>query len=462
MSAPQNPAPTPNQTPAPNAGQVPVNNIASPTPPLQTRVPTPTAPTPVAPVGTPDPATAPTNKTPASVSPATPPTPAPSNVKTEAQGSDDLKKAKSVYLNARLNKMFGRLRRHVSFFIVCGVFLYANVWMFANAWQQEKAGENENWFNEGLFLVVMVILLITFYYRLYRKSDVYQAALLKKEAAEKAAREARLLLEEEQKKQAFMGLIKDFQSASNYDQKGATMAKLLTVGLESNLLRQQSIDLLCGLNQWMTGYEGFMSTQNLIVWRLKSSLFEQSERFQVDSATQDLSIKSVNIIEAIVKRHLIDFSSGRTKTTLDLSHKTIPTLTLTAQTIPSGSLKFDHSNLWQSNFAETKIEGISFAGSNMQASSFWRAQWQNVDVAEANIEFSKLRTNLQGLQNLTAKQLFSTKEWDLCYLSPEQQTQFFSDTEAMPEDASMLWNSSEPRRRKLYFHLLRQQADALD
>lgn len=381
--------------------------------------------------------------------------------KSVTESSKELKKAKSAHLKALFNKIFGRLRRHIAFFIVCGVFLYANLWMFARAWQEEKAGENENWFHEGLFLVLMVVFLITFYYRLYRKSEVYQAALLQRENAEKAAKEARLKLEEEQKKQAFMGLIKDFQSATNYDQKSATMAKLLTVGLESNLLRQETIDLLCELNQWMTGYEGFLSTQNLIVWRLKSSLFEQSERFQVDSATQDLSIKSVNIIEAIVKRHLVDFSSGRTKEALDLSHKTIPTLTLTAQTIPEGSLKLDHSNLWQSNFAETKIKGLSFASCNLQASSFWRAQWDDVDVQDTNLQASKFRTNLQGVKNLTATQFFGTKEWELCYLSAEQQSRIFSDTQAMPEGAQSNWDSSEPRRRKLYFNLLRQQADAL-
>ncbi len=373
-----------------------------------------------------------------------------------------LRMAKTKYLKAKFANIFGRVRRHVAFFIVCGLFLYANIWVFASAWQQEKAGKNDNWFHEGLFLVITVVLLITFYYRLYRKSKVYQTALINRELAEKAAQEARLKLEEEQKKQAFMGLLKDFQSASNYNQKSTTMAKLLTVGLESNLLRQDAINSLCDLNQWMTEYEGYLSTQNLIVWRLKSSLFEQSERFQVDSATQDLSIKSVNIIEAIVKRHLADFSSGRTKKVLDLSHKTIPTLTLTAQTIPEGSLKLDHSNLWQSNFAETKINGLSFAGCNLQSSSFWRAQWDEVNVQEANLQSSKLRTNLQGVKNLTATQFFGTKEWELCYLSPEQQTLFFSNTDTIPQDAQSKWDSAEPRRRKLYFNLLRQQADALE
>lgn len=460
MSAPQTPVPTatPAQPPVVNTGNnvvqppVPVAVAPAPVVPVNVGAPLiPAAPSPVATTAVPAPLPPQPTTTPQAIpeSQATlPPT-------------AELKKAKSTYLKARFNKIFGRLRRHVAFFIVCGVFLYANLWMFASAWQQEKAGENENWFHEGLFLVIMVVLLITFYYRLYRKSEVYQAALISRESAEKAAHDARLQLEEEQKKQAFMGLLKDFQSAANYDQKSATMAKLLTVGLESNLLRQEAINLLCDLNHWMTGYEGFLSTQNLIVWRLKSSLFEQSERFQVDSATQDLSIKSVNIIEAIVKRHLVDFSSGRTKTTLDLSGRTIPTLTLTAQTIPEGSLKLDHSNLWQSNFAETTIKGLSFASCNLQASSFWRAQWDDVDLQDANIQASKLRTNLQGVKNLTATQFFGTKEWELCYLSPEQQTLFFSDASVIPEGAQSNWDTSEPRRRKLYFHLLRQQADAL-
>jgi hypothetical protein len=372
-----------------------------------------------------------------------------------------VKKAKSAYLKANLSRIFGRLRRHVLFFIVCALFLFSSIWIFARAWQQEKAGENDNWFHEGLFLVVMVAMLTMFYYRLYRKSEVYQSALIKREAAEKAAREARLKLEEEQKKQAFMGLIKDFQSANSYEQKSATMAKLLTVGLESNLLRQQAIDLLCDLNAWMADHVTFLSGQNLITWRLKGSLFEQSERFQVDSATQDLSIKSVNIIEAIVKKHLTEFHSGRTQTQLDLSDRTIPTLTLTAQNINGDSVKFAGSNLWQASFAETKLSNLSFAGCNLQSASFWRAQLENIDMQDANLNFSKLRTNLQTVQHLTASQFFASKEWELCYLSPEQQAEFFADPEAIPPGAKSNWDSAEPRRRKLYFHLLRQQADAL-
>ena len=79
-----------------------------------------------------------------------------------------------------------------------------------------------------------------------------------------------------------------------------------------------------------------------------------------------------------------------------------------------------------------------------------------------NLQFSKLRTNLQSVANLTAKQFFSTKEWELCYLNNAQQEAFFADTAAMPPNAKSEWDSAEPRRRKLYFHLLKQQADALD
>lgn len=388
-------------------------------------------------------------------------TPAITKVHEEAQARI-VKQAKLAYLKAQINRVFGRLHRHVAFFILCALFLYTNIWMFARAWQQEKAGENENWFHEGLFLVLMILTLIMFYYRLYRKSEIFQQAFAKREAAEKAAQEARLKLEEEQKKQAFMGLIKDFQSANTYEQKNVTMAKLLIVGLESNLLRQEAINLLCELNTWMENHKTFLSSQNLIIWRLKSSLFEQSERFQVDGATQDLSIKSINIIEAIVKKHLSDFMSGRTKNILDLSHKTMPTLTLTAQTIPIGSLKLDHANLWQANFAETKLEGLSFEGADLQAASFWRAELDNVNVKDANLNFSKLRTNLQKVLNLSAKQFFSTKEWELCYLSQAQQDLFFANPESLPPNAQSGWDNTEPRRQKLYFHLLKQQADALD
>ncbi len=485
MSAPQPPSPTPTPPqnvppiqPVPAAAPVvmPPQTAAQQTavpptpataPPLAPAVPVPT-PAPV-PVLTPAPAAAPV--TPPTTAPATPAVAAPApqtQPKKNALPPDqiaqkaELKKAKSAYLKARINRIFGRFRRHVAFFTLCALFLYTNIWMFARSWQQEKAGENENWFHEGLFLGLMILALVVFYYRLYRKSEVFQKALAKREAAEKAAKEARLKLEEEQKRQAFMGLIKDFQSANSYEQKSVSMSKLLTVGIESNLLRQEAINLLCELNDWMADHKTFLSAQNLIVWRLKSSLFEQSERFQVDGATQDLSIKSVNIIEAIVKKHLSDFSSGRTKVELDLSHKTIPTLTLTAQNIPAGSLKLDHSLLWQASLAETQIDSLSFEGSDLQAASFWRAQLDNINFKDANLQFSKLRTNLQNVSNLTAAQFFSSKEWELCYLSPQQQAEFFADTEAMPPGAKSEWDSAEPRRRKLYFHLLKQQANVFD
>lgn len=431
--------------------------MSAPTPPAPTPAPSAAAPAPVTPVAA-VPPVAQTTQAPqapaVAVAPITPPTaPAPVAAK--------VKIARWNYVKARFKQVFGRMRRHIAFFILCSLFSYTTLWMFANAWQQEKAGENENWFHEGLFLCLMVMALIMFYFRLYRKSEVFQTSLAKHEAAEKAATQAKMQLEEEQKKQAFMGLIKDFQAANTYEQKSSTMAKLLTVGLESSLLRQQAIDLLCELNQWMADHQAFLSNQNLIVWRLKSSLFENSERFPIDSATQDLSIKSVNIIEAIVKKHLIDFSDGRTKEALDLSNKMIPTLTLTAQSIPAGSINLAGASLWQASFSETKLKDLSFAGADLQAASFWRAQMENVDFGETNIKFSKLRTNLQDVLNLTAEQFFSSKEWELCYLSPEQQELFFSDPSQIPSGAKEEWDSAEPRRRKLYFHLLKQAADSL-
>jgi len=206
----------------------------------------------------------------------------------------------------------------------------------------------------------------------------------------------------------------------------------------------------------MPEQQAFLINQNLIIWRLKNTLFEQSERFPVESSTQDLAIKAINITEAIIKKHLADFAEGNTQTMLDLSGKAIPTLTLPAQTIPIGSIKLDNALLWQASFSETKLKDLSFAGADLQTASFWRAQLQNIDFADTNLRFAKLRTNLQEVHNLTAPQFFSTKEWELCYLSEEQQNSFFADTDNVPSGAKDQWDSSEPRRRKLYFQLAKK------
>lgn len=413
---------------------------------------TPTPPPP-APAAVPEARVVPTPTASPNATLTPPPTPAETAAATTEEDAK-IKEARSKYRRAKVWQIFGRLRRHVSFFILCGLFLFANLWVFATAWQQEKAGENENWFHEGLFFMFSVLALLVFYYRLYRKSEVYQTSIAKREAAERAAHEAKMQLEEEQKRQAFTGLIKDFQAAQTYEQKSSTMAKLLTVGLESTLLRQQAIDLLCDLNAWMPEYQVFLSHQNLIIWRLKSSLFEQSERFTIDTSTQDLSIKSINIIEAIVKKHLVDFKDGRSKESIDLSGRAIPTLTLTAQDIPAGSLKLDKAVLWQASFSETHLKDLSFAGSDLQGASFWRAQMENVNLLETNLEGAKLRTNLESVLNLTPQQFFSSKEWELCYLSEEQIKVIFADPERLPPGAKEAWDGAEPRRRKLYFKLM--------
>ncbi len=77
------------------------------------------------------------------------------------------------------------------------------------------------------------------------------------------------------------------------------------------------------------------------------------------------------------------------------------------------------------------------------------------------MQFSKLRTNLEQVQNLSAKQFFASKEWELCYINTEQQATFFADSEA-PPGAISNWESAEPRRRKLYFQVYRRQAAALE
>jgi|GEM_PF-6329334 len=434
---------------APEPNNTPVTPTAAPAAPPAT--PAATAPTvPVAP--SPTPTAAPDQAT------AQPAAPDPEAEKAQvAENTKRLASAKSNYKQAQIKKVFGKLRRHVAFFIVCGLFAFSTLWIFATAWQQEKAGENENWFHEVLFLVIMVALLVTFYFRLYQKSEVFQAGLAKREAAEKAANDAKLQLEEEQKRQAFTGLIKDFQAATTYEQKSSTMAKLLTVGLESSLLRQQAIDLLCDLNQWMVEHRAFLSNQNLIIWRLKSSLFENSERFPVDGSTQDLSIKAINIIEAIVKRHLADFAEGRTKDALNLTGKAIPTLTLTAQNIPAGSLLLEKSILWQSSFSETQLVDLSFAEADLQSSSFWRAEMANIEFNGTTLGGVKLRTNLEAVKNIDPAQFFASKEWELCYLNPDQITAMFADPAKVPAGAKDQWDSAEPRRRKIYFQLTKNQ-----
>ena len=342
------------------------------------------------------------------------------------------------------------MRKHILFFVVCSIALYSVIWVFSWGWISYKLGENENWFHEFLSLGLAAYWVFWAYKELYKTSAIYLETQKRITDQQKAAEESKRSQEEERKKKTFVKLITDFESAQTYEAKSVALTKLLTVGVESPSLRQKVVDLLAKQNEWMRENHLYLKLQNLVLWRIKVDLFEKSDRFQVDTATQDLSIKSINIMEAIIKKHITEFKDGKVKEALDLSGKIIPTLTLTAQFIPAGSLLFQDTILWKSSFSEAIIDRISFEGADLFATSFWRAKLRDVDFENAKLEQSKLRTDVQRILHLTSEQFFASKDWELCFVSREQVHEFFAEGEA--DDNWGKWSGAQPRREKLYFN----------
>ncbi len=343
------------------------------------------------------------------------------------------------------------VRRHILFFLICFISAFTVFWTFAHGWQTFKAGENESWFHEVLGAFCLIGLCVLSYFKIYRQSRVYLSVVEQKEAEEKAAREAHEKIEREKKEKTFRKLIADFHAAESFEATSVAMTKLLTVGIESPRLRQEIITIVGELNNWMYENKIFLAIQQLMAWRIKKTLFEKSDKFQIDTGTQDLSIKAINIIEAITKRHIIEYKEGKVDFTLDLSNIAVPTLTLTSQYIPAGSVFFENSILWQASFSETIIQGTSFLSADLQKASFWRAKLDNIDFEKANLKHAKLRTDLQKARNLKAQQFFNTKEWELCFISRDQTNSFFPDQ----DDSSPNWErwmSARDRREKLYFN----------
>ncbi len=378
----------------------------------------------------------------------TPPTPKAKSKEAKTKPPKEI-----LTLNQRLEKLKlpTVMRRHLLFYVICGLSLYINIWMYANSWQLSKAGENENWFHEVLTTVFLISWCVLAYFKIYRKSTVYRTMIEQREAEAKAAKAAKARLEEEKKKKTFLKIIADFQSAQTYESKSMALTKILTVGLESPSLRQKVVDLLNDLNKWIPENKPFMAIQSLVKWRLKGDLFEISDRFQVDTSTQDLSVKAINILEAIVKKHLVDFHEGKATEALDLTGKVIPTLSLGSLSIPAGSVVFEDTVLWQSTFSECTIDRITFQGADLEGSSFWRARFIEVDMEKANLKNSKLRTDVQKIKHLTPEQFFGTKEWELCFISRDQFQSFFGEY-AEGDTRLDEWNSAKIRREKLYFN----------
>jgi len=370
------------------------------------------------------------------------------NNKTEKEDSEKSKNSKKWY-----EKLPRLVHRHILFFITCALTIFVIIWVWANAYQSMKAGTNDNLFHEFLVIFLGGLFILWTYKRIYKKSKVYKTK--EEEWAAKKKEQERIKREKEagKKHKVFIKIINNFKSAKSYKEKSIAITKLLSVGLGSPKLRQQVIDILTAENEWMREHTLFLQLQNLVTWRLRKDLFPSSDRFQEGTEVQDMSIKSINIIEAIIKKHLIEFKEQLTDITLDLTDKVLPTLTLTAQFIPAGSVIFDNAILWKSSFSETVIDRISFQEADLYGSSFWRAKIRKVDFEGANLKKAKFRTNIQEARNITAKQFFGTKDWELCFISFEQSHLFFEETEDPGDKHFSRWSSGKPRRDKLYFNI---------
>ncbi len=350
-------------------------------------------------------------------------------------------------------KMPRLIRRHILFFIVSSLAAYLILYLWLITYQRWGSGENDNLFHEILATFLCGYFVYLTYNSVYKKSKVYKDKQAILEKLKKEEERKRRETEEAEKHTVFQKMINDFKSANSYKGKSLAITKLLTVGLESPKLRQEVINILAVENEWMRQHDLYLKLQNLVLWRIKKDLFPRSDRFQEDTEVQDMSIKVINVMEAIIKKHLFEYKEGFTDVTLDLSGKVIPTLTLPAQFIPAGSLLFDETVLWQSSFAEAVIDRISFEKADLYKTSFWRAKIRHVDFEGANLKHAKFRTNIQTAKNISAQQFFSTKDWELCFINGDQMRLYFEETEDIGDAHFTKWGAGKPRRDKLYFNI---------
>lgn len=372
--------------------------------------------------------------------------------KIEAEMKQVVAESKSwLHFSSKLVDPEHPIRQEILFILIVILAVVSVAWGWAHGLNLHKAGLNPNLFHESLGTILAVLSVIWSYFNLYRTSDSFVADQEAKEAAEEAAEEAKRQADQARKDKAFSKIVVGFESCKTFEERTRIMGDLLAVGIESPSLRQRVVDALKTMNDWMVDSEIFLQDQNLVSWRLKNQLFEISSRFQENTETQDASIKIINILEAIVRKHVEEFIAGHNTTTLDLSGHCLPTLNLSAKQIPPKCLKMVNGFFWQSSFSESTLTDLSFAGSNFYGSSFWRATLNNIDFQDVTLKRGKLRTNLQNVKNLSREEFFLTKEWDLCLLSRAQEIEFFGEVPSEQDAHYNKWNSSKIRRDKLYF-----------
>lgn len=382
----------------------------------------------------------------------TPPEEAPAKT-AEVLDAEVVKNEESNWLrfNSKVLDPEHPIRREILFFVLILLLAFSVIWGWAHGWQMYLAGLNPNLFHESLGTVLAILAGIWAYFKLYMTSDSFVMIQEAKIAAEKAAAEAKRKAEQERKDKAFIKIVVAFEKAKTFEERTRIMGDLLEVGTESPSLRQRTIDALLPMNQWMVENKIFLRTQNLISWRLKNNLFENSSRLQQNPETQDASIKVINIVESIIKKHIDEHIAGHNEEVLNLSQRCLPTLSISAKDIPPACIKLEEGHYWQSSFSESHLDKISFRGSDLYGASFWRATLNEVDFTETKLEQGKLRTNLQYVKNLQAEEFFATKEWDLCLLSRAQEEEFFGKEPNESDPNFVKWIASKVRRDKLYF-----------
>ncbi len=347
------------------------------------------------------------------------------------------------------------IRQEILFILIVILAIVSVAWGWAHGLNLYKAGLNPNLFHESLGTVMAILGVTWSYFKLYRTSDSFVAAEEARDAAEEAEERAKKQAEQDRKDAAFSKIVVSFESAKTFEERTRIMGDLLAVGVESPSLRQRVVNALKTMNDWMVDSEIFLRDQNLVSWRLKNALFETSSRFHENSETQDASIKVINILETIIRKHLEEFIAGHNTATLDLSGHCLPTLNLSAKEIPPKCLKMINGYFWQSSFSESHLSDMSFAGSSFYGASFWRATLENIDFQDVTLKRGKLRTNLQQVKNLNREEFFLTKEWDLCLLNKAQEAEFFGEEPSEQDPHFNKWISSKIRRDKLYFGIER-------
>lgn len=339
--------------------------------------------------------------------------------------------------NQPLKKKKKVLSEKIIFLLILLIFSFCIVWIFLDYWQDIQGG-NKNFVHESVGLFFSFGAMIGSYFGIYRQQDSFINAKKKKKkkTRDETNEKARIKL---------VSAIEHLKNGST-NEKETSIQTLLEIGTTVPDQRQICVNALAGLNHWMLEYKNLLLKENLILWRLNHKPFKE---LSIPKEKQELSLQAIISIEKIIKQHIIDFETKKTKTSLDLSTKCIPALNLGFVKFPQNCILFNFGFFWEISFWESILNEIDFSSAELQKSNFWKSKLINVNFENTKLTNAKLKTDLTNTKNLTSFQLFSTIDWTYNNLSQEQIDTFFPEKNFKNESWEK-WSLGSIERKKMF------------